>query len=325
MRYLAIGDAEATRAAAEGRSQQALLALALIRRATGKNEEAAQFLREILDQDPGSVEAWRVLGGTLESAGRTREAEEAYQSAIRLRPSYWPAHNSLAVFYKARGQYARAEEEWKLAIQLAPEHPLLYRNLGGLYHLQGRYDEALRTLRRSIELRPTAEAYSNVGTVLFFQDKYKEAVAEFEKAVELGPKNAVNWGNLGDACWALPEKRQRAMEAYGRAAELAEQQLGVNPKNARVRKSLAVYQVKVGRADEARTNIKVALSDEPENVDVLFAAVRVFELAGDRDRALSFLKDCLGRGYALREVQIEPDLASLRRDPRYQSILPRGR
>jgi hypothetical protein len=44
----------------------------------------------------------------------------------------------------------------------------------------------------------------------------------------------------------------------------------------------------------------------------------VSELAGRRPAALASLERCLKIGYAVRELEADPELQGLRRDPRYQ-------
>jgi tetratricopeptide (TPR) repeat protein len=176
-------------------------------------------------------------------------------------------------------------------------------------------------LRKSIALRPTAEAYSNLGVIYFFRGQYAESAAQAEKAVELGPKNVLNWGNLGDACWQLPERRARATEAFTKAAAMAEDQLAINPTNIRLRRNYALYLTKLGRRQEARQQIKRALSEKPEDVDVQFMAARVFSLLNDRESALSSLQGCVKLGYSTDEIRREPDLAGIRADARFESLL----
>ena len=50
-------------------------------------------------------------------------------------------------------------------------------------------------------------------------------------------------------------------------------------------------------------------------------AALIYELSGDRDRALSSLEAAIQGGQPLDEVRGEPALARLRADPRYQQLM----
>jgi hypothetical protein len=52
-----------------------------------------------------------------------------------------------------------------------------------------------------------------------------------------------------------------------------------------------------------------------------FKAALVYELTGDRTRALSALERAMRAGYSSHEITNEPELAKLRSDPRYAEIV----
>ncbi len=47
------------------------------------------------------------------------------------------------------------------------------------------------------------------------------------------------------------------------------------------------------------------------------------ELVGERDRAFAALEQSLNNGYSLEEINREPELTGLRKDPRYLELLER--
>jgi hypothetical protein len=47
----------------------------------------------------------------------------------------------------------------------------------------------------------------------------------------------------------------------------------------------------------------------------------VYELAGERERALAALGDAIQGGYSLDEIDREPELRKLREDSRYQQLI----
>jgi serine/threonine protein kinase/tetratricopeptide (TPR) repeat protein len=318
---LALADAEADRAMAANPGRAAHMVTGLIRQATGRYDDAIEEFGKLIALDPRDVEGYRLRAIALEQAGRVSEAENEYLTAVRFKPGYWRTYSNLGAFYKARGNYPKAAESLTMVTQLAPENAFGFRNLGGLYHLMGRADDAVRALQRSIELQPNAEGYSNLGTVLFFQKRYAEANTYYQKAVELSPRNPRLYGNMGDALWQIPGRRDQAREAFVKAAALAVENLNINPNNPGLRASYSVYLAKLGRTADAIKELSSAFKGAPDNVDILLTSARVHELAGDRSRALDALREALRRGYAPSEVNNEPDLTGLRSDPRFLKLV----
>jgi hypothetical protein len=55
--------------------------------------------------------------------------------------------------------------------------------------------------------------------------------------------------------------------------------------------------------------------------DAQYKIAVVYELCGDRGAAISYLAKAVDLGYAPREIDADPELVALRRDPRYQSVV----
>ncbi len=104
---------------------------------------------------------------------------------------------------------------------------------------------------------------------------------------------------------------------------MAEQQLAINPKDAAAWSSLAVYRAKVGDKEEALVGIQRAQQLAPRDTTVAAQALLVFEIAGRRASALEILEELLKKGYSITQVEAEPELESLRQDPKYGELVTR--
>ena len=310
-KWLALADAELTEAVRQGQTASVAFVQALIWNATGQPEKAIPLFREILSNDPDNLEARSQLARSLESAGRIQEAEAAYQSAIRQRPGYWLSYSLLGNFYFKRHEMAKAEQAYLTGIAVAPGNPSLHSNLGAVYIELHRWEDAARELEESVALKPNAFAYSNLGSVRFYQARYQESARQFEAATKLQPASPINWGNLGDALWQIPNERARAREVFDKAALLASQDLALNPNNISVRRCYALYLAKLGKTKEALEETKRTLSEAPKDSDVQYWAARVYATAGDMQRAEAALQSALALGYDARMAEQEPDLKPL--------------
>jgi tetratricopeptide (TPR) repeat protein len=296
-------------------------ALGTVYSATGQYEKAEKEFNVAISLDAKSDDAYRGLASVFGAQGRLEKAEETYRRAIELRPDYWAGWSWLGGFYYQQGRYEEAASQFRRVVELTPDNFLGYSSLGGMYHMMGRDVEAESMLQKSIAIKPTAAGYTNLGTLYFFQGRYAEAVPQMKKAVDLEGDDYLHWGNLGDAYRWTPTLAHEAPDAYHRAIELADRELRVNPRNARVRGSLAVYWAKLGEKDKALAEIDRAVQLAPANTIVLFDSVLVHELTNERERALSALDTALREGYSIDEVRREPELKELRKDPRYASVV----
>jgi len=69
---------------------------------------------------PNDVELIADLARGYESAGRTTDAEAAYQRALAIDPEYADVHARLAALLLARGEFAQAKAHAEAALRLQP-------------------------------------------------------------------------------------------------------------------------------------------------------------------------------------------------------------
>lgn len=288
---------------------------------TGDYEKAVMEFRTAVEREPTSDDAYRGLAWGYEQSGQLVAAEQTLQKAIELRPAYWGNYNTLGNFYTRQGDYQKAIPMFQRVAELTPDNRWGYTNLGVAYYFLGRLGEAAAMFRRTLEIRPDATAYSNLGVIAFFTGHYEESVNAFEKAAELEPQNYWCRGNLADAYRWTPGNQDRAKASYAQAIRLVERDLEINPRDTDALGSLALYEAKSGALDKARQSIGRALAIAPKNVDALSKAVEVYALAGEEDKALDCLKGAVNGGYPRFEIEANPELARLRRHPRYRAIM----
>ena len=89
-------------------------AMAKILAARGKLERAAEHFNEALKSKEFPA-LYVEYAGVLLQLKKDREAEQAYQNALRLDPGYAPAHNNLAVLLFLKGDFAGAWREVALS------------------------------------------------------------------------------------------------------------------------------------------------------------------------------------------------------------------
>ncbi len=297
------------------------LTLGIVEEGAGQHEQALEALNKAAQLEPSNPNVLSELGAVREAMGKFDLAESSFQAATKLRTDDWTSLNALGSFYYRRGRYPDAIPLFVKVTEMAPDDSLGYTNLGATHAMAGQYDAAAENFKKSLALRQTASAYTNLGTIYYFLDRCAEAVPLMERASELAPKSEQMWGNLGDAYACAGGPQDAATSAYRRAVQLGLQRLDVNPNDGETLSVVALYQAKLGDKAKALANIRKARRIAPASRKVMWESALVYELAGDRNEALTALTGAIHGGQPLDEVRGEPALAKLRADPRYQKLM----
>lgn len=270
--------------------------------------------------DPSDEATSRKLASAYDEMGRTPDAVRVMDRAIQRNNASWLNYNLLGFIYYKQAQYDQAEPLFLAASKLAPENPAPLANLAAVYLSEGKYEEAKSLLIRVVNVKPSADAYSNLGTAYYYLKSYSDAIAAFRSATGLRAKDHRMWHSLGDAYEAAGD-RAAAAHAFERAIMELKPQLALNPHDADLLEYLAYYDAKLGRMMEARTNLAQALLHPANTHDFLFNTAHLYELTGQREKALHYIGLAIRADHPLSDIETDSDLEALRADPRFAQIL----
>ncbi len=140
------------------------------------------------------------LGNDLLKEGKSEEAINHYNEAIRLKPSYPYAYYGRGNVYSKLGQYQQAIEDYNEAIRLKPDFAYAYYNRGIVYSELGQYQQAIEDYNEAIYLKPDyAKAYYARGLACGKIGQYQLAIENFNEAIRLKPNEADAYNNRGVA------------------------------------------------------------------------------------------------------------------------------
>ncbi len=287
--------------------------------ATGKNAEAVAELKRALELAPNSDDGYLRLGRAYLDQGNSAEAVNAFRRAVDANPYYWSNYNMLGVGYLNSGDNAQALKAFQQVTELEPNNANGWSNIGLIAGREGNWMEAIQAYLKASELQPSAESYSNLGTSYFFLGKYDDARANFEKASNLRPQQAEFVGFLGD-CYRRLGDGVKARASYERAISLAYQALQTNPRDSSALGELGIYYAKQGDATKGLDFIRRARAIDPEDGDFLYDEALINTLANRMPEALRSLEGALSKGYSLKAVMSDPELAPLRQQPEFQAM-----
>jgi tetratricopeptide (TPR) repeat protein len=152
------------------------------------------------------------------------EAEQHFQRAIALNPSYATAHQWYASMLAATGRLNEAVAEAKTAHELEPFSLTIYSDYIRDLYYAGQLDQAHSEALKLREMdRNFARANYELGLVLEEQGKFDEAITEFRTALKSAPNNAAALTALGHA-QALAGKKSDAEKVIARLQELSKQE-----------------------------------------------------------------------------------------------------
>ncbi len=189
-----------------------LRALAALRQAEGKRDEALGLLERALERNPRNPETFlaraRLYAAGRDAAGAIREAGRA----LALRPDWAEAYDVRASAHRAAGFPHRAIEDLGRWIDLAPQSAEAYRRRSEARVDAGDVDAALADLEQAVALRPEDPGLRRLRVRLHLdRGDVHAALGDLEVLVQRAPRDA-------DAL----ETRARALVRAGRYRDALE-------------------------------------------------------------------------------------------------------
>lgn len=108
---------------------QLLLERGIIAYREGRTEDAIQDLENAVRLNAGSTEAFFTLGNAYARLGNHERAVKAFQLCAILMPESSEPHSNMANSYMALGNYASAVKEFEVALRLNPNDRVAQSNL----------------------------------------------------------------------------------------------------------------------------------------------------------------------------------------------------
>jgi tetratricopeptide (TPR) repeat protein len=228
------------------------------------------------------------------------------------------AHNTLAYitgFYEWR--WEEAEPYFKRAIELNPNFATAHQWYAEYLFSMRRFDEAIKEARRSQELDPlSAIIHTIAGMAFYHANQYDRAVEQFHKALEID--DDFYWAlfymatSLREQGWT-----KEAIEGYLKALQalgLGEEEMAKLRHRYNTSDLQGYYRWFIDEGFEKLDSPYILHSQ-------LFVAC-VF--LGEKDLAFEWLeRDFREKRRNTVMVRIDPALAELRSDPRYEDLMRR--
>jgi serine/threonine-protein kinase len=290
-------------------------------------DRSIELYREAISRDQrfalahtGIADAWVSLSWNDFVPKRTafKEALSSALTALEMDDQVAEPHVSLAMVLSYFGtDWARAESEYLRALEINRNSADAYHQYAHLLTFLGRTGEGIEMILRALELEPVSRIISSCcGQVHFMAGRYDEAVAHLETALELDP------GNTGPYSWlGMVHVERREYEKAERAFERGIEAGSFVPRNTA---ALGYCYGIQGHRERALAQLErlIELSTET-TVDACFEAW-IHVAIGDDDGAIAALERAYDQDANwLVSLKVDPFLATLGPDPRFQDLLRR--
>ena len=108
-------------------------------------------------KEPTEGRTFTAMGQAYEALGRSVEAEQAFQKALRAKDGQGEANLRYGIFLFRSGKLEDASNALQQAVKLLPKSSEAYAELGRIHYQQGRLEEAEKWLVGSLQLDPSRE------------------------------------------------------------------------------------------------------------------------------------------------------------------------
>jgi tetratricopeptide (TPR) repeat protein len=181
----------------------------------------------MLKQDPGNVNARRILGSVymrMAQSGRDAEASlrkaiDQYQKITEKEPGDAESWTTLGDLYRASNNSPDAEKAFKAALKSDPGNADALKGLAKLYMDVGDTKSAIENLKAATDKSPSEETLADLGGAYAEAGKHREAVDAFRQALEMAPDNDKIAAALAEECLSVtPRQIDEAQRIYERLA-----------------------------------------------------------------------------------------------------------
>ncbi len=193
----------------------------------GQFKDSVAGLKEIIDQSPGFILAYRYLAQIYKDFGQIDNAVSILENGLKKNPGSVSLMSKLGIILAESNNPGKAIELLTYCIQKDPFDPENFNYIGAAYFKKGIFDLALENYKKALQLDTNyASVYNNIGTLYltsFLKKKdssaFSKALENFNRAVTLDPRLFAAYNGLG-AAYKFNSDPDRAILQWQKVLEI---------------------------------------------------------------------------------------------------------
>ena len=179
------------------------------------NPDIHKQVRQLTEPELAENEYRKATG--LLHQGRSAEAQQGFEAALRLQPEHHAARQVLVGMLLETRKFGDAERVLQEGLARSPAQSGFTIMLARLEVDRGETTQAVGTLKKGLEYgKGNADYHAFLAALLQRQGQHEEAVEQFQAALRLKPALGVWWLGLGMSLQAV-NRTADAQESYRRA------------------------------------------------------------------------------------------------------------
>jgi len=197
------------------------------------------------------------LGNSYSSAGNTKMALAAFETAVEINPLLPESRTNLGNIYLKLERTDDAISQYKAALEINEDDSKTHNNLGNAYLKKGSFDDAVSEYSRSIRLESNfVDAYKGLAYAYSKQDMFSQALSSLKDAAVLAPKDSDIYTLFGDI-YCRTDDYDEAIHQYKKA-------LDIKPDLSTAYYGLGLCYNKLDQPDDEIKAYRKALSIDPQ-------------------------------------------------------------
>ena len=270
----------------------------------------------------GLSDCYAIIGatifGTMPVDEAAPKARDAARRALDIDPDLAEAETSLATLkFNYDWDWSGAEEGFQRAIQFNPSYATAYQRYSLYLMAMGRFQDGFEQINKARELDPLSISINfSLGWRLYMARQYDRAIEQLRNTLEMDPSYELPHLVVGQAyeqkgafALAIPELRKAVDLSHGTPLMIS---------------ALAHAYAREGNKEEAEKLLTdLVRQSKKQYVSPYYFAV-VYVGLGENEKAMEWLeKAFVDRSNGLVFMKVEPELDSLRSNPRFLALQQR--
>jgi protein O-GlcNAc transferase len=278
-----------------------LVMLGFVLREQGRSNEAREVLERAVRMAAEDADGHYLLAGIIEATG-PRDVEISHlRKAIGLRPDFDLARRQLIVALFKSDKWAEATELCEESIAILPNSAEMHFYRSNLYLHADAKALAISSCKQALALNPALiAARQSLSRLLLDTEQFEQAEVSYRREIELSPEHYGAYHMLGVVL--------NRMGKHAEAIELFKRSISLNPNSGASYSSLAATYIDLDDNSEenlalAQENFEKAVALEPGTSEIHYSLGMSYWRGAQVDRALASFD---------RAIEVDPDHAKAR-------------